>query len=57
MNRLGDLSEPWECPPSLERVFAKRHAAQELRRAKGAARKAARELLEAQARMNELRTP
>jgi hypothetical protein len=37
MKRLGDLNEPWKCPPSLERVFAKRHAAQDLRRAKGAA--------------------
>jgi hypothetical protein len=39
MKRLGDLNEPWRCPPSLERVFAKRHAAQDLRQAKGAARR------------------
>lgn len=41
MKRLGDLSEPWVCPPTLVRVFAKRRAAQALRRAKGVARKAA----------------
>jgi hypothetical protein len=41
--RIGDLSEPWVCPPSLVRVFAKRHAAQALRVASGAARKAERE--------------
>jgi hypothetical protein len=48
VKRLGDLSEPWKCPPSLERVFAKRHAAQALRRARGAARKAERQLRDTQ---------
>jgi hypothetical protein len=38
MRRITDLSEPWKCPPSLERVFAKRHAIQALRRAKAAER-------------------
>jgi hypothetical protein len=55
MKRLGDLSAPWKCPPSLVRVFAKRHAAQELRQAKGAVRRAQRELKEAQARADELK--
>lgn len=40
-DRIGDLSKPWRCPPSLEKVFAKRRAARELRRLKGEARKAA----------------
>jgi hypothetical protein len=38
MKRIGDFSEPWKCPPSLERVFAKRHAVQALRQAKAAKR-------------------
>jgi hypothetical protein len=57
MRRVFALTEPWVCPPSLVRVFAKRHAAQELRVAKGAASKAQRELLQAQARVNALREP
>lgn len=43
MRRVFDLTEPWVCPPSLVRVFAKRHAAQELRVIKGAAGRAERE--------------
>lgn len=48
MKRLGDLNEPWRCPPTLVRVFAKRRAIQQLRRAKGAVARAQRELREAQ---------
>jgi hypothetical protein len=55
MRRVLDPNEPWVCPPSLRPVFAKRHANQELRRAKGAARQAALELKEAQARVDALR--
>lgn len=55
MRRVLDPNEPWKCPPSLERVFAKRHANQELRRAKGAAHRAERELKEAQAAYDVLR--
>jgi len=47
MKRLGKLDEPWVCPPSLRKVFAKRAAIQQLRRAKGAAIRAERELREA----------
>jgi hypothetical protein len=55
MKRLGDFNASWKCPPSLVRVFAKRHAAQALRRAKGAVTRAQRELKEAQARADELK--
>jgi hypothetical protein len=55
LRRILDPDEPWQCPPSLERVFAKRHAAQELRQAKGAVRRAERQLKDAQARADALK--
>jgi hypothetical protein len=55
MRRVLDPNEPWVCPPSLRLTFEKRYANQELRRAKGAAKRAELELKEAQARVDELR--
>jgi hypothetical protein len=49
MRRISDLNEPWVCPPSLRKVFAKRHALQHLRVAKEAARRAQEALRKAQA--------
>lgn len=48
MKRIGDLSQPWRCPPTLVKVFAKRRAAQALRRAKGRLKLAQRELRDAE---------
>jgi hypothetical protein len=48
MRRVGDFDERWVCPPSLRKAFAKRHADQNLRRAKAAVRQAELKLQQAQ---------
>jgi hypothetical protein len=55
MKRVFDLNEPWRCPPSLVRVFARRDARQALREAKGRARLAEQELRKAQAVVDRLK--
>jgi hypothetical protein len=54
MKRVFDPNEPWQCPPSLVRVFARRNARQELREAKGRARLAEHEVRKAQAVVDKL---